>query len=135
MSYAMSAALQQAVYERLTTDPVLTGLVGDAVFDAPPAGPLPELFLTLGAERVRDASDGSGHGAWHDLVVAVVTGTAGFRSAKDVAAAASDALNGADLTLSRGRLVSLRFIKAEARRERRGLRRVEMIFRARVEDD
>ncbi|EPX81943.1 DUF3168 domain-containing protein [Salipiger mucosus] len=135
MSYAMSAALQRAVYQALSGDAALAALVGTEIYDAPPAGPLPELYLTLGAERARDASDNSGDGAWHDLTVAVVTGVAGFQSAKEAAAAASDALHGADLALDRGRLVSLRFRKALARRESGGLRRIDMTFRARVEDD
>ncbi|MCA0961364.1 DUF3168 domain-containing protein [Salipiger bermudensis] len=133
MSYAMSAALQSAIYQRLAGDAALEALVGGHIYDAPPAGPLPGLYMTLGAETVRDASDADGHGAWHDLTLAVVSDAAGFQSAKE-AAAASDALDDAPLALTRGRLVSLRFRRARARRESGGLRRIDMIFRARVED-
>lgn len=134
MSYAMAAALQAAVFQKLTGDAALGAIVGGDIYDAPPQGEIPGLYLTLGAETARDASDGSGTGAWHDLTVAVVTDAAGFQAAKEAAAAASDALHEADLALSRGRLVSLRFRKARARRESGGRRRVEMTFRARVED-
>ncbi|MBN9674480.1 DUF3168 domain-containing protein [Salipiger bermudensis] len=134
MSYAMSAALQGAIYQRLAGDPALAALVGAHIYDAPPAGTLPGLYLTLGAETVRDASDADGNGAWHDLTVAVISDAAGFQSAKEVAAAANDALDDAPLALTRGRLVSLRFRRARARRESGGLRRIDMIFRARVED-
>ncbi len=135
MSYAMSAALQSAVYDRLIGNAALGALVGDDIFDALPPGPLPGLYVTLGAETVRDASDGTGHGAWHDLTVAVVTDAAGFHMAKTVAAAASDALIDAGLVLSRGRLVSLNFRRARARRESGGRRRIDMTFRARVAED
>lgn len=135
MSYAMAAALQAAVYQRLVGDAALGALVGAHVYDAPPAGTLPGLYLTLGAERVRDASDADGHGAWHDLTIAVITDAAGFQAAKQAATAACDALDDAALSLSRGRLVSLRFRRARAQRESGGLRRIDMIFRARVEDD
>lgn len=135
MSYAMAAVLQGAVYQRLVGDTALGALVGAHIYDAPPAGTLPGLYMTLGAETVRDASDVDGHGAWHDLTVAVITDAAGFLSAKEVAAAACDALDDAPLALTRGRLVSLRFRRARAQRESGGLRRIDMIFRARVEDD
>lgn len=135
MSYAMSAALQAAVFQQLSGDGGVAGLVGSDIYDALPPGALPGLYITLGAETARDASDVSGAGAWHDLTVAVVSDAAGFQSAKTVAAAACDALNDAPLALQRGRLVSLRFLKARAKRESGGLRRIDMTFRARVEDD
>ena len=51
------------------------------------------------------------------------------------AVAISDALEGAALVLTRGRLVSLRFQRAVARRLDEGeTRRVDLTFRARVED-
>ncbi|NIY97442.1 DUF3168 domain-containing protein [Salipiger sp. HF18] len=135
MSYAMSAALQAAVFQQLSGDGGVAGLVGSDIYDALPPGALPGLYITLGAETARDASDVGGAGAWHDLTVAVVSDAAGFQSAKTVAAAACDALNDAPLALQRGRLVSLRFLKARAKRESGGLRRISMTFRARVEDD
>lgn len=135
MSYAMSAALQAAIYQRLLADAALSALVGTNVFDAAPKGKMPGLFVVLGAEKVRDASDATSTGAWHDLTVAVVTDAAGFQNAKEAAAAVSDALHDAALVLSRGRLVSLRFLQAQAGRESGAKRRIDLTFRARVEDD
>ncbi|MBU2289449.1 MAG: DUF3168 domain-containing protein [Gammaproteobacteria bacterium] len=134
MSYAVSAALQAAIYQRLMQDEAMAALVQGHVYDALPQGALPALYVTLGAEVARDASDATGAGAWHDLSVAVISDAAGFQRSKEVAAAVSDALLGPLPDLGRGRLVSLRFLKARARREGGGLRRVEMIFRARTED-
>ena len=56
--------------------------------------------------------------------------------AKAVAAAISDTLVDADLTLSRGRLVGLWFERATARRSGTAgsARRIDLRFRARVED-
>ncbi|KUF11936.1 DUF3168 domain-containing protein [Pseudoponticoccus marisrubri] len=134
MTYALSGPLQAAVYARLSGDAALDALVGDHVYDALPAGPLPALYVALGPERVRDASDGSDGGALHDFIVSVVTGSAGFQGAKQAAAAISDALCGAEMTLSRGQVVGLWFLKAKAARETGGLRRIDLTFRARVED-
>ena len=73
MSYGMGFALQQAVFGVLNTDQAVTALVGDAVFDAAPAGEVPALYVQLGAEAVRDASDGTGGGAEHRFMVLIVT--------------------------------------------------------------
>ena len=136
MSYGMASALQLAVFQHLSVDPTLVGLVGANIFDAVPSGTLPSLYVSLGSEDVKDASDKSGGGAAHEFTVSVVTDAAGFLSAKDAAVAISDALVGANLTLSRGRLVSLNFLKAKALRVLSDdVRRIDLCFRARLEDD
>ncbi len=135
MSYGVSAALQEAVYQKLTADAGLAALVGTAIYDALPGGTLPPTYVALGPEDVRAGSDRTGAGAWHRFTVSVVTDGAGFHAAKEVAAAISDALVDADLTLARGRLVALHFWRARARREGTGaLRRIDLTFRARVDD-
>jgi len=84
---------------------------------------------------VRDRSDKTGGGALHIFTVSVIDNGAGFARAKAAAAAVSDALVDASLTLSRGTLVSLRFDRARARRVQTGdLRRIDLTFRARVDD-
>lgn len=136
MSYGVASALQTAVYAQLAADPDLTALVGTAIYDALPAGTLPALYVVLGSEDVRDASDKTGGGALHEFTVTVVTETAGFSTAKTAAAAVSDALVDANLTLTRGALVSLNFYKAKAARVGTGdVRQINLIFRARVADD
>lgn len=135
MSYGVSAALQQAVYQALLADPALGALVGTAIYDAVPPGIVSGTYVSLGPEDVRDASDGTGDGALHEIVVSVVTDAAGFGAAKDAAAAVSDALTGATLTLSRGTLIYLNFYRARARRvQNADMRRIDLRFRARVQD-
>lgn len=134
MSYGVSAALQTAIYDRLSGDRRLAALVGSAIYDAPPAGRLPPLWVSLGAEEVRDRSDVTGPGAEHRLMVSVVGEATGFAQAKEAAGAISDVLTGAELALGRGRLVGLRFLQARARQSGTG-RRIDLTFRARIEDD
>lgn len=134
MSYAMAAALQSAVFQRLSADAVVTALVGARIHDAVPKGSLPDLYVALGPEKVVDASDKTGLGAWHDFVVSVISEDAGFQTAKEVSAAICDALIDAELPLSRGRLVALFFRRARAQHEKAGRRRIDLTFRARVED-
>ncbi|MDZ7905059.1 MAG: DUF3168 domain-containing protein [Cypionkella sp.] len=131
MSYAASAALQSAIYAKLTT---ATALAGVSVVDAMPPGVPAGSFVLLGPEVALDQSDKTGAGAEHRIEVAVISDAAGFLPAKTIAAAVSDALVDAQLTLSLGRLVSLTFIRAAARRLDDGtIRRIDMTFRARIE--
>jgi len=136
MSYGVSAALQEAVFQRLAADATLLLLVGADIFDAAPSGLVPETYVSLGPEDVKDASDQGGAGAFHEFKVSVVSDAAGFRTAKDVAAAVSDALIDAPLVLTRGRLVYLNFLSAKADRvQDADTRRIDLKFRARVEDN
>ncbi|MDC0737531.1 DUF3168 domain-containing protein [Cognatishimia sp. SS12] len=135
MSYGMAVALQSAVYQRLTADATLTGLIGTAVFDELPSGVFPATYVTLGPEVAVERSDKTGGGALHRFSVAVISDAAGFAHPKAVAVAICDALQDAALTLSRGHLVSLNFERAVASREEAAsLRRIELRFAARVDD-
>ncbi|TFL18595.1 DUF3168 domain-containing protein [Jannaschia formosa] len=135
MSYAMGASLQTAVYTALAADPALGAMLGGAVYDAVPQR-APDLFVALGPEDVAGRDDISGRGARHDLRVSVVTKREGYSAAKAAAVLVSDALLSAELVLTRGRLVSLRFLKARARRdEGENTRRIDLWFRARLDED
>ena len=101
MTYGVSAALQSAVFQRLTADSNLATAVGTNIFDAIPPGPLPGLFVSLGPEEVRDSSDALSAGATHIFTVSVVTDADGFQSAKNAASLVSDALVDAELILAR----------------------------------
>lgn len=135
MSYGMAQALQTAIYAALTSDATLGSLVGTDIYDALPSGTLPPLYVTLGPETVEDKSDATGRGALHEFTVTVACDGTGFAQAKEVAAAISDALVDANLSLARGRLVYLKFARAKAARVETGdTRQINLIFRARTED-
>jgi hypothetical protein len=137
MSYGVSAALQAAVFQQLMADVQVSTLSGGAIYDAVPSGSVPQTYVTLGPEEVRDASDRTGAGAVHRFTVSVMSEAAGFGAAKTLAGAVCDALEGAALALDRGRLVGLWFERASARRTGTGgaIRQIDLRFRARVEDD
>ena len=90
MSYAVAAALQTAVFTAVASAGSVQVLIGSQVFDAPPPGPLPQTYVLIGEEDVRERSDVSANGAVHDLVVSVISDAAGFADAKAVATAISD---------------------------------------------
>lgn len=136
MSYGISGALQAAIFERLSNDALVSSLIGSDIYDAVPTGVIPETYVSLGRERVEDASDQTGNGALHRFDISVITTQPGFTAAKQLAGAISDTLSDANLSLSRGRLVYLRFDRAEARRvDANAGREVLLRFRARVEDE
>jgi len=136
MSYAMAAPLQAAVYQLLSGDAALAALVGGAIYDGLPAGALPETYVSLGAETVRDRSDREGAGALHRFTVSVISEAQGFAAAKQAAAAVGAALVDATPALRRGRVVGIWFERAQARRTGSAgqIRRIDLKFRARVED-
>jgi hypothetical protein len=130
MSYGAAPALQQAVFQHLTGFPALAGV---AIYDAVPPNAT-GTFVLIGPEEARDQSDKTGAGAEHQLVISVITDATGFLSIKTIAADISDALIGAPLTLVRGTLVNLLFLRASARRIEEGeTRRIDLTFRARIE--
>ena len=135
MSYATSAALQSALYDRLIGDPAVTALVGANIYDGIPAGTIPPLYISLGEEVVTDRSDKDAAGAQHDMTLTIVTQANGFATAKVLAAAVSDALLASPLTPERGHVSGLWFRGATAKRvQKSGTRRIDLRFRAQIHD-
>lgn len=137
MSYAFASGLQARVFARLAGDAALAGLVGGAVYDAPPAlTPAETEYVTLGEESVRDFGTKTSDGAIHDFTVTAHSARDGFDGVKRVAEAVCAALVDAPLALGAGRLVALRFLRASAERGRAPVkRRVVLRFRAVVDQD
>jgi hypothetical protein len=131
MSYQIAAALQASIYAHLTSFAALSGI---SVFDAIPGSAGTGTYILIGPETVIDKSDQTSGGAEHQFVISVISDASGFQAAKTVAASVSAALEDASLVLTTGRLVSLFFLKAVAKRLEEGeARRIDLTFRARVE--
>jgi len=69
-------------------------LIGSNVFDAPPTGSIPQNYVLIGDETVRNQSAKTSNGAVHEFVINVVSDAAGFATAKQVAGTVCDALIG-----------------------------------------
>ena len=139
MTYALAWPLQESLYALLTTDPACAGFFGDRVFDAPPPfgddAEADGLYAVLGDEDVRDWSTGSDRGAEHLIRIDVYAARHSFDAVKRAAGAVSDAVLGASLMPSRGRVICARFLEAKPRRaENDALRRIELRFRVTLED-
>lgn len=138
MTLDFCTSLQGAIHARLISDPTLAGLIGDAIYDAPPETPGTARIahVTLGEERTRPFDTKTSAGARHDFVVEVHSGEEGFATAKRVATAVCAALVDAPLSVEQGALVSLTFQRATAERSAApDRRRVSLLFRAIVDQD
>ncbi|MEP5154341.1 DUF3168 domain-containing protein, partial [Planktotalea sp.] len=103
------------------------------IYDAMPAGTVPDLYVLLGEEAVKDASDESGAGAVHDVVISIMSTADSFLTLKEAGNAIWQALDSAPLVLTRGRVVGLWFLNSSAKRSTAGLRKIDLKFRARLE--
>lgn len=138
MTYALAEPLQRSVFDALLNDVALQSLVGAEIYDAPlplDGSVAPDDYITIGGETVKDASSKSEDGAIHDFSIVVYSNASGFVKSKQIAGAVCDVLLDAQLTLSRGQLVYLRFMKAKADAAGAPARRtISLKFRAFVED-
>ena len=142
MTASLSWALHKAIFTRLSSFPALTLALGGSgrIFDSPPhadrPGAVKPPYLVMGDETV-EVWDAQGHsGAVHRLSFEIWSRARGYAEAKSALEALCDALDDPSLSLSRGRLIHVRFESAETLREEQGeLRRIRAHFTARVEDD
>jgi len=112
--------LQKGIYEALSGDPTLIGLLGGAnIFDrVPQDAPFP--YVTLGQTLDRDWSTGSEEGREHILTLHVFSRAGGSKQTQAIIAAIDDALKVAPIAIPGHALVNLRFEFSDARRDRDG---------------
>ncbi len=137
MTMSLSAPLQRALYERLSTAPVLAALSGRVFDDAPhksrDIGEAP--YVTLGDETVTPWNTAHDKGAVHLATIRVHAPVRGFLAVKTFAGLIADLIETAPPVPERGTLISHEFIAARTFREEQGaLRRVELTFRFVIED-
>lgn len=111
--------LQQAVYDALTADSGVSGLVEGIHDHAPEDGPFP--YVQLGEETLSDWSAKDITGGEHTLTLHVWSMGRGHREVKTIMAAVHDALHDASLTVSGHRLVMLHFDFGEVLRDPDGV--------------
>lgn len=116
-----SWSLQQAIYAALTTNAaLLSQLGGPHIYDdVPQRTPFP--YLTLGQSSVLDWSTGTDDGHEHLLTLHVWSRAGGRAQVQDIMASIEVALDDQPLTLVGHRLINLRHVLSEARREADGV--------------
>ncbi|MEM8756035.1 MAG: DUF3168 domain-containing protein [Pseudomonadota bacterium] len=137
MTMSLSAPLQLALYERLTTAPALASLQGRVYDDAPHRNreTSTDPYVTIGEESVRPWNTATDFGAIHDAVVSVHAPRRGFLDVKALAATIAEVIVTDPPAPERGRIVCHEFVAARTRREEQGaLRRIDVTFRFVIED-
>jgi hypothetical protein len=134
MSLNAAIALRKAILAQLFADTVLTTkLGGPKIWDEVPRGTEPP-YVTFGDAQTRDWSTNSDNGAEHFVLLHCWSTARGMREALDIAARVQALLDEAVLTLDQHRLIDLRFVQQETKREQNGrFARVTLRFRATTE--
>lgn len=112
-----SWVLQKGIYETLSANPEVTGLLGGSnIFDRVPADArFP--YVTLGQTLARDWSTGTEDGREHILTLHVWSRAGGTRQTQEIIGAVNAALRDAVIPLAGHALINLRFEFADARRD------------------
>ena len=123
--------LQQAVVERLSTDPAIVAIIGAGrIFDRLITRAEPP-YLVLGEITSSDFSTGDEAASEHRFEVEAWSKQNGRKQAVELADAVHAALHDADLTLDGAALVNLRHERTVSRRApRSGLHLARIRFRA-----
>jgi hypothetical protein len=136
MSLSPAIALRKAIRARLSGDAALVAALGGAkVYDEAPRGAEPP-YVLFSETQIRDWSASETRGAEQLFVISAISTQRGASEALDIAERVVDLLDEAPLVLQDHRLVDLRHLASETKREQNGrFARVNLRFRATTERD
>ena len=133
MSVSPVVALRKAIRAYLLTDAGFAAALGQRLYDEAPRGAEPPYAL-FGEAQLRDWSADLSPGAEQLFTIGVTSTMRGLSEALELAQRIADLLDEAALTLQEHRLVDLRFLSMETRRDQNGrFARVNLRFRATTE--
>ena len=119
MTASAEIALRASVRAALLADALLAAMVDTRIYDGPPrAAAMP--YVSFGEVRLRDWSTGSDYGVEHVLTLDIWSLQPGMRETLAIADRLGAILQDAALTLDGHRLVDLRFVSLDTRREQNG---------------
>lgn len=134
MSVSPVVALRKAIRAYLLTDAGFAAALGQKLYDEAPRGAEPPYAL-FGEAQLRDWSADLAPGAEQLFAIGVTSTMRGLSEALELAQRIADLLDEAALTLQDHRLVDLRFLSLETRRDQNGrFARVNLRFRATTEN-
>ena len=133
MSVSPVVALRKAIRAYLLADAGFAAALGAKLYDEAPRGAEPPYAL-FGEAQLRDWSADLSPGAEQLFTIGVTSTMRGLSEALELAQRIADLLDEAALTLQDHRLIDLRFLSMETRREQNGrFARVNLRFRATTE--
>lgn len=133
MSVSPVIALRKAIRAYLFADMGFVAALGEKLYDEAPRGMEPPYALFVEAQ-LRDWSADLSRGAEQLFTIGVTSTMRGLSEALELAQRIADLLDEAPLTLQDHRLIDLRFLSMETRRDQNGrIARVNLRFRATTE--
>lgn len=134
MSTSPLIALRKAIRLRLLSHaPLVAALGGAKIYEEAPQGAVTPYVLFMDAQ-MRDWSGGESRGAEHFLTLAVISTERGFGAALAAGQQIADLIDEAALSLDGHRLIDLRFVSMDTKRDSGGrFARVAILFRATTE--
>ncbi len=135
MSTSAVSALRKAIHAKLAgASALVAALGGNKIFDETPRH-VETPYLIFADTQMRDWSSSLSRGAEHVFVIAVWSGERGTKQAIEIGNSVIDLLDDALLDLDGHKLVNLRFVQLETKREGNGrFARVNLRFRAVTEE-
>jgi predicted oxidoreductase len=135
MTTSSVTALRKAIHAKLASASSLIAVLGGTkIFDEAPRN-VEAPYLTFADTQVRDWSASLSRGAEHLFVIAVWSAARGTKEAIEIGNSVIDLLDDVLLDLEGYKLVNLRFVQFETKREAHGrFARVNLRFRATTED-
>ncbi|MBG0794385.1 DUF3168 domain-containing protein [Methylocystis sp. H62] len=133
MSVSPVIALRKAIRAYLLADAGFAAAFGQKLYDEAPHGTEPPYAL-FGEAQLRDWSADLSPGAEQLFTIGVTSTTRGLSEALELAQRIADLIDESPLNLQDHRLIDLRFLSMETRREQNGrFARVNLRFRATTE--
>ncbi len=114
-----SWALQQSAFAALAASDAVRDIAGERVFDAVPRGAAFP-YIVIGDDTEANSGTATEEGSEHTLSVHIWSRAGGHKEIKRAAAAVRQTLDGAALTLDGHKLIDIRFLSADFRRETDG---------------
>ena len=134
MSVSPIIALRKAIRAYLLADAGFAAALGQKLYDEAPRGAEPPYAL-FGETQLRDWSADLSPGAEQLFTIGVTSTMRGLSEALELAQRVADLLDEAALNLQDHRLIDLRFLSLETRRDQNGrFARVNLRFRATTEN-
>ena len=134
MSTSPLIALRKAIRLRLLSHaPLVAALGGAKIYEEAPQGAVTPYVLFMDAQ-MRDWSGAASRGAEHFFTLAVISTERGFGAALAAGQQIADLIDEATLSLDGHRLIDLRFVSMDTKRDSGGrFARVAILFRATTE--
>lgn len=135
MSYKFQDSLQSQIYTTLINDSEILATTNGAIFDAAPSdGDLPEVYIRIGNEYVRDRSSATHQQTEIQFEISVFSKNQGFIKAKILSSQISALMKLDNLHLEHGHLVGVWFQNAQTYRLEKGnLRQIKLWFKAYID--